>query len=156
MRCSKARNLIPKYVDSELQDSLVHQLRGHIETCASCAAEEAELTAALGMLDRWHSTDPKLGFDALLSRIEQTRGEAPQRRVPAFGIPSWVAAALATVSIGAGVIAGMVTQPETPMEVPSEQQVASAIGLGSFDDVLSASLVYGVEETADTEKGESL
>ena len=156
MRCSKARKLIPKYVDSELRDSLVAQLRGHIETCASCAAEEAEIRATLGTLDRWPSTDPKLGFDTLLSRIEQTRGKAPQRRVPAFGVPSWAAAALATVSIGAGVIVGIVTQPETPVEVPSEQQVASAIGMKSFDDVFAASLTYDVTEANDTEKGESL
>ena len=117
MRCSKAGKLIPKYLDSELEDSLVVQLRGHIETCASCAAEEVELRAALEMLDQWSSPEPKLGYQTLLSRIEHTCGKVPQRRGPALGVPSWAAAALATVSIGAGVIAGIVTQPETPAEV---------------------------------------
>ncbi|OFX16410.1 MAG: hypothetical protein A2Z18_01030 [Armatimonadetes bacterium RBG_16_58_9] len=179
MRCSKSRRLIPKYIDSELGDTQAQELRNHISVCAACAQEEAQAKAMLDLLDRWPVVQPVLGYEALLSRMEHSdervRGQAsrhmsfPRRREPSedmsfprrresrsFGVPSWAAAALATISIGAGMIAGMVTQPETPVEVPSEQQVSTAIGLGSFDDVLGASLLYGVAETANAEEGESL
>jgi len=156
MRCSKAGKLIPKYVDSELEDSLARQLRGHLETCASCAAEEAELRAALGLLAQWCSPEPKLGFEALLSRVEQAGAAAGERTAPLLGVPSWAAAVLAAISIGAGSIIGVTTSSGPPEETPSEQQVASAIGLSAFDDVLGASLTYGVGETDGTENGESL
>ena len=156
MRCSKARKLIEKYVDSELDDVLVHELRDHLSLCAACAGEESRARSMLGVLDQWSAVEPDLGFETLLSRVQHSNEQVHGQAARSFGVPSWAAAALATVSIGAGVIAGMSAQQDIPAARPTEEQVATAIGLKSFDDMLGASLVYGIEDAANGEEGESL
>ena len=145
MRCSKARKLIPRYVDSELDESTARAVCGHIEACAACRADEAELRSALSLLDEWAPADPKLGFEALLSRIDHRHRWPAEQTAPLLGVPSWAVAALAAISIAGGAVLGVTTPGTPPKQVISEQQVAGAIALHSFDDVVAASFAYGLE-----------
>jgi len=178
MRCSKARKLIEKYVDSELDDALARGLRSHLSSCAACAGKESRVRAVLGLLNQWSAVEPEGRFEALLARVERSderiRGQAdrhmpsprkwgfsrhasfPRRGFRSFGVPSWAAVALATISIGGGMVAGMSNQQDVPVTRPTEEQVVKAIGLKSFDDMLGASLVYGIQDKADSEEGGSL
>ena len=154
MRCSKAGKLIPRYVDSELDQSAAQELEGHLQTCPRCRAEEARLRSCLALLAQWAPVETRLGYDALLDRIQQRAAIGSKRNTaPAFGVPSWAAAGLAAISIAGGVMFGMQAPDAQPRTVPTEQVVSSSIGLQSFDDIVEASMIYGAG--APDTKGES-
>ena len=145
MRCSKAGKLIPRSVDSELDESAAQAVRSHIASCAACRAEEAELRSTLGLLGEWVGADTKLGYEALLERVDQRSRGPVERRAPLLGAPSWAVATLAAISIAGGALLGVTTAGTPRNPAPSEEQVASAIALHSFDDVVAASFAYGLE-----------
>ncbi len=145
MRCTKVRKLIPRFVDSELEESTALLVRDHIASCAACRAEEAELRSTLDLLSEWPDANAKLGFEALLERASQRSRKAAERRAPLLGAPSWAVATLAAISLAGGALLGVTTTQTPSSPPPSEEQVASAMALGSFDDMLAASFACGIE-----------
>jgi len=154
MKCSKARKLIERYVDSALPESAAAELQAHLQSCEACRSEEARLRGVMDRLNEWRGVEPALGFDALMERIQHRSTAANRAAAPAWGVPSWVVAALAAAGIAVGTSLGLVSSGSEPAQPPTEEQVASAIGLNSFDDSIAASFVYGIE-TGETEEGQA-
>lgn len=142
MRCSRARRLIPRYVDSALDDSEARELRAHLGECESCRAEESVLRGAMALLEEWPKAEPRRSFLDLHAKLDE-RGGVPVGG-PWLPVPKWAAAGLAALSIAAGVTLGVAGSDSSAAPVPTQQQVASALGLHSFDDVVEASLVHGL------------
>jgi anti-sigma factor RsiW len=145
MRCYNIRKLISMYQDGELDDRRSGEVRDHLAGCESCRMEESALREALAMLNAWPAPEPRAGFEAVLSRIE---GHARTRRtligVARLPLPNWAAAGLAILSIAGGSILAVLPGERAPGARPSGQQVASAMDLHSFNDVLEASVGSGV------------
>ena len=145
MRCYNIRKLISRYQDGELDDRRTREVREHLAVCESCRMEESALREALAVLSAWPAPEPRAGFEAVLSRIE---GRAGKRgtvvQVTMLPLPGWAAAGLAILSIAGGSILAVLPSQPAPGARPSGQQVASAMDLHSFNDVLEASVTSGV------------
>jgi len=145
MRCFRVRALLSKYLDSELGEERHDEVREHLAKCSACRAEEAALRRALDLLQEWPETEPQLGYDALLARLDQ-RQVARQSSVlvSKLPVPRWAAAVMVTTSIALGVALGIILpEDNTPTSPPSEQQVVSAMDLHPYD-VIEASLTYSL------------
>ena len=152
MRCSKVRRLISRYQDGELGEPQAREMREHLAACESCRMEESALRETLAMLSAWPAPEPKGGYEAVLSRVgDRARTRAPLVRLP---MPGWAAAGLAVLSIAGGSMLAMLPS-EPPGVRPSRQQVASAMDLHSFNDVLEASVASAVttQTSEASEKG---
>ena len=144
MRCGKAKKLIPRGLDSALSTADSASLAEHLSQCAACRAERDSLAQALDLLDAWQPGQPKLGYDALLTKLEQRAGPVRYRMlIP--GMPRWATAGLVAASIACGVVAGLSGEQPKPRRVPSEQEVASAMHLNAFGDVVEGSITYSVD-----------
>lgn len=139
MRCGKARKLMIGGAESaELAEHLLH--------CARCKAERDALARVDDLLDTWREGEPKLGYDALLTRLAERPGRA-HRTLLVPVMPRWAAAGLVAASIGLGIVAGVSTELPRSRPAPSEHEVAVAMDLGAFGDVVANSMVYGIDET---------
>lgn len=154
MRCSKARKLIDRYVDSALPRSAAAELEAHLRLCEACRADEERARGVLRRLEDWPAVEPAMGFEALWERIESRRTIAHRAPGQTRAAPSWAAAVLAIAGIAVGTSLGMLTPGSEPAQPPTEQQVASAIGLNSFADSIEASFVHGME-TGESEEGQA-
>mgnify|MGYP005841566119 FL=1 len=154
MRCSKARKLIDRYVDSALPRSTAAELEAHLRSCEACRSEEALIRSVMRRLDQWPAVEPVLGFDSLWDRVQNRPTVADPVPGPARAAPSWAVAALAAAGIAVGTSLGMLTPGSEPAQPPTEQQVASAIGLNSFADSIEASFLHGME-TGESEEGQA-
>lgn len=148
MKCSRAKKLIPIYVDSRLSEVWARELQAHIDSCSQCRRESDGLRAALAALDVWEAPEPRLGFDALLARLEAP--EVRRAKGSLWPVPRWAAAGLAVASVACGVYFGAYSPQAVRVECPSQQQVVAAMGLQSFDDVMEASLLHGVSSSDGT------
>ncbi len=140
MRCGKARKLIARSADSA-------ELAEHLACCAACREERDSLARVDDLLDAWQEGKPRLGYDALLTRLDhRTAARRSRPLVPAM--PRWATAGLVTASIACGVVAGLSGERPKPRPVPSEQEVAVAMDLSAFGDVVEGSLKYGLDDGA--------
>jgi anti-sigma factor RsiW len=113
--CRSHGELIGPYVLGALEPAEMDEMRGHLESCARCAAEERTLAGLPGLLDQVHADEPVATprpelEDAVLDRFVRERAEAtdppgrrPRRR------PGWrplaAAAALVVALVAALVVA---------------------------------------------------
>jgi len=138
MRCGKARKLMLRGTESA-------ELAEHLAHCALCRAERDALARIDDLLDTWREGEPKLGYDALLTRL--SKRPAGARRTPLVGVtPRWATVGLVAASIGLGVVAGVCVEQPKPRPVPSEQEVAVAMDMSAFGDVVESSVTYGIEK----------
>lgn len=147
MKCSKAKRLIPRYLDSELQQAVADELQNHLSACPNCRGEEQELRKASALLDQWTPVEPDGSFEGVLRRLEQ-----PARaRMPRFPVPGWAAAALAVVSLATGAVFGVYTVDTPPAQVPAQSTVLAAMDIDSFvvNDMLEASIAEGLSGDED-------
>jgi anti-sigma factor RsiW len=117
MDCSQCREVIHRQIDGELDGAEAVELAQHLESCADCALEEKELTAARLRLSDLAAIAPAVpvGFaDRVLSAIalnpqatlaERLAGVAGRARLPRRLSPpvrtlAYSALALAAVAIG--------------------------------------------------------
>lgn len=147
MKCSKAKKLIPRYLDSELQQAVADELQKHMSVCPDCRSEEEQLRSALTLMDQWSPVEPVGSFEGVLGRLEQ-----PTRaRMPRFPVPSWAAAALAVVSLATGAVLGVYTVDAPPTQPPAQSTVLAAMDIDSFvvNDMLEASIAEGLSGDED-------
>ena len=113
--CRSDGELIGPYVLAALEPAEMDEMRGHLESCARCAAEERTLAGLPGLLDQVHADEPVATprpelEDAVLDRFVRERAEAAEppgrrpRRRPAWR-PLAAAAALAVALTVAVVVA---------------------------------------------------
>jgi anti-sigma-K factor RskA len=113
--CRSHGELIGPYVLGALEPAEMDEMRGHLESCARCAAEERMLAGLPGLLDQVHADEPVATprpelEDAVLDRFVRERADAPEppRRRPRRR-PGWrplaAAAALAVALVAALVVA---------------------------------------------------
>jgi predicted anti-sigma-YlaC factor YlaD len=145
MRCGKAKKLISRSVDSALSTADSASLAEHLSHCASCRAERESLARAFDLLDEWQPGQPKLGYEAFLTRLDQRAGPVQNRTLVIAGMPRWATAGLVAASIACGVVAGLSGEQPKPRQIPSEQEVASAMHLNAFGDVVEGSITYSVD-----------
>jgi len=150
MKCSKVRRLVAAYVDDELGEAGARAIEAHLAKCPDCRAEADAVRKTLDLLGQWQPIEPRLGLDALRERVRQRRSRVWQPLLP---IPRWAAVGLAALSIGAGASLGVRVPQAPPQKAPSEQQVASAVGLPQYDDLVEASLAQGIDEPSPDAKG---
>jgi anti-sigma factor RsiW len=147
MKCSKARQLIPRYVDSELSEGMVGEVQAHLAACGECRAEERSLRRALDLLGEWPDVPAAGQFEGVMRRVEQP---ATWRafRLP---LPRWAVAALAAISLAGGAAVGLRIDHAPPTKPPSEVRVAAAMDLNSFavNDMLEASIQKGMTSGQD-------
>ncbi|MCX8053865.1 MAG: zf-HC2 domain-containing protein [Armatimonadetes bacterium] len=144
MKCSKSTRLIPAYLDGELGEKVVRLLEKHLSECSNCRAEADAFRQTLVLLNEWSSVQPRLGIEALRERLKQRAGRVPQSILP---VPRWAAATLAVMSIMVGAALGLRVE-ELPATRPlSEQQIASAVGLPQYDDLIEESLAHGIGQS---------
>ncbi|MGC8863850.1 MAG: zf-HC2 domain-containing protein [Armatimonadota bacterium] len=141
MNCSRFRRLIPKYLDGQLAEDDARRVRAHLDACIDCRAEADSARRILELLAEWPAVEPRLGFGALQERLVQRTRRSTQ---PVLPVPSWAAAALAVLSIGVGAALGVRPAQHEPPGPLTEAQVASAVGLVHYDDLIEASLAEGM------------
>jgi anti-sigma factor RsiW len=81
MKCDELRNLIDSYVDGELDPSRNHDVQGHLQSCAACAALNESLLALKKSVRATKFSAP----DDLLARIQT---ELRRSRAPAAPVRS--------------------------------------------------------------------
>lgn len=132
-RCPDTRALLPAYVEGDLDGPEARGVRGHLEICAACRAEEAACRAAMALLNAPEARQPRphgdlyAGFAARLAR-QETRGARRQtqlRWAAALGCMAVVATA------GASYLPGVVHRLTAPAPVrvavqPAPDVVAQA------------------------------
>jgi predicted anti-sigma-YlaC factor YlaD len=143
MKCSKCKRLVSAYLDRELGEAVAREVEAHLAACTGCRAEADAIRRTLNLLEDWQPIEPRLGLDALRERLKQ---RARPARQPVLPVPRWAAAALAVLSIGVGAALGVRVPQAPPAKAPSEQQVASAVGLPQYDDLIEASMARGINE----------
>lgn len=152
--CDEALDLLEPYVDGDLPPETADQLRVHLETCRSCAAE-------LALAERIRSelrALPQLDCPPeILERVRNQGGEVVPFRRRWAGVPLRVAAAAAVLALALGGGALFVRFQQQPRQ-PSAAEIAQATaearyalayigrvsrrtGLDLRDDVLSRRLV---------------
>lgn len=143
MKCSKARALMCRYVDSQLDEALARAVADHLGQCPSCRAEEAAQRGLSRVLDAWPEMEPVRGFGTLAPRLEQSH-TAPRTGL-VLPVPRWAAGVLAAMSIAGGVALGLLTPSgDAVREAPTPQQVAAAMDLLPHD-ALEVSFAYSAE-----------
>lgn len=75
MNCQKVNSRLPDLLLDP--QSVPAELRQHVEVCAGCSRELAELRATMGMLDDWAAPEPGPFFDARLLAQLRAEIEAP-------------------------------------------------------------------------------
>jgi len=150
MKCSKVRKLVSAYLDGELGEARAREVEAHLAACSDCRAEAEAVRRTLDLLGEWRPVEPRLGLEALRERLKQ---RAPRTWQPVLPIPRWAAAALALLSIWAGASLGLRVPQAPPAKAPSEHQIASAVGLPQYDDLVEASLAHGIGEPSPDAKG---
>jgi predicted anti-sigma-YlaC factor YlaD len=146
MRCSKARSLLTSYLDSELEERRSAEVREHVDACDACRAELAALRSVTSTLGEWAEVEPRLGFDALLARVDRRAAAKPRFELPALPVPRWAAAMLAVASVAGGVLLGTIGTGSTSVgsnKPPTAQQVAVAMDVQPHD-LVEASLAYSI------------
>lgn len=131
--------------DSALSSGESDMLSEHLAGCAQCRAREAEIASTLALLNEWPPCEAMRDYGAFVLGARKR----VDRQVGLPGMRRWVAGGLATMSIVCGVIAGLSTRPAQPSRTPSEQEVASAIDLHTFGDVIEGSITYNAETGSD-------
>ena len=150
MRCGRARTLISKAMDSALSTGETQKLAEHVSHCVSCRAEESALRQTLDLLDEWPAGEHRLDYTAFLSRLEERAGLAGSGARVIGWMPRWATAGLVAASIVCGVFAGLSGEREKPPRALSEQEVASAMDLRGFGDVVEGSITYSVDAKSGT------
>jgi len=155
MRCSTVRKRLNNYIDGRLDQSEAEAMSRHIGMCDACAREAGAASRVDDLLDAWETVEPRLGFDALVARIDQRSESAKSRRLGIWPvIPKWATGA-ALVGVLAGTITGAVTSDKSSSPVPDREVVASAIGLEHFDDTIEASILDSARVSTSSEGGVS-
>lgn len=113
-------------------------LSEHLAQCAACKAQEAEIQSTLALLDAWPAPEATRDYSAFVFGAPKQA----DRQMSLLGMRKWLAGGLATASIVCGVMAGLSTRPGQTVRTPSEQEVASAIDLHTFGDVIEGSINY--------------
>ncbi len=154
MKCSKAKALLSRYLDSELGEAQAREVESHLSMCPACRAQEASLRSALGLLGEWIEAEPRLGFEALLDRVERRRtARRPRPSWPALPVPRWATAALAAATIVGGVVAGTAHRDAVqPAEPATVEQVARAMDFQPYD-VVESSLTYSLTDEGQPSAG---
>jgi hypothetical protein len=136
MICLNVKNNLPNLLlDPE---SVPVEVRTHVEQCASCGKELAELKATMAVLDLWEAPEPSPFFDARMSaHLREERQAEPagfferMRARLLFGnmhLRPLTAGALALLLlVGGGTYAGFVTgnQPATASVSPAVKDLQS-------------------------------
>ena len=102
------------------------EARAHVDSCARCRREHAELRAVVGVVesDPIRSAEPDVPVAVLIDRVErQLDRVAPARPGPAVGwrlaLPAAAAAAIALVFLGPEVVSRFGSEPSAPAPVPA-------------------------------------
>ncbi len=86
MECTVYRILITGYIDNELSDDEMHQLKSHLQTCGGCVAHLRKMERMQTVLKRYHLVqevpETSRNFARNISRILQETTPAESR--PAF------------------------------------------------------------------------
>jgi len=88
MRCTKIKNLLPLFLDSQLNQRLSLKIKAHLDTCMDCSKEYELLRKTWGLLEEYRPVSPSPNFKALFwQRLVQE--EAWERR-PVFVFPKLI------------------------------------------------------------------
>lgn len=156
MRCSRAGQLLTRYLDSELGESQSAEVGAHVDACDACRAELAALRGVTDLLGEWAEVEPRLGYDALLARVDRRATAKPRFGLPALPVPSWAAAMLAVASVAGGILLGTIgtgNTSQSPGKPPTAQQVAAAMDVQPHD-LVEASLAYSLGGSVHGSAGE--
>jgi anti-sigma-K factor RskA len=142
------------YVLGALEPGEAERFEAHLATCGDCAHEVAELSALRDELDEVPPEafldGPPEGGDLLLQRtLRSIRAEDPPRARPRLLTLAGAAAVLAVVALGAGVLVGRGTAPETtaspaPPTATGESRAPGTRTLTATDAQTGVSLVADV------------
>ena len=151
MRCAGARKLMWRAQDSALSEIDSDALNGHLSQCAECRAERDAVTQTMGLLDAWQTPQPTRNYASFLQRVQR---DQVRRQKPAFR--RWLAGGLATASIVCGIGLGFLTADPVEQPVPSENELASAIGLHTFGDMIESAIHYDPDSTVGVQNGKEI
>jgi anti-sigma factor RsiW len=150
MKCDRARKLISKRLDGELDQAGEALLLKHLDHCAACTAYAADL-ASLG-LNAFEAPGPTPGFAAgVMARVEESPGQRPVvlsrpglYRPIAVGLG--LAASIAGFAVGSGL--SFAAAPEQSAE-PGVEQIASNAIDPLADESIETVLIAMLTETED-------
>lgn len=77
MDCKTCRTLLPDLLFEP--DRVSPAAQGHLEACADCRTELAELRATMDLMDAWTAPEPSAYFDSRVhARLREAQREAPE------------------------------------------------------------------------------
>lgn len=153
MRCTKAKNLIWRAVDSALSSVESEALNDHLAQCAGCRAEHESALKTMRLIDCWEAPQPVGDYNAFLMKLTQE-----STKPVGLVFRRWLAGGLAAASIVCGVAIGLMTGAPAARPVPTEEELASAIGLHTFGDVVEGAIHYTSDSTfvSESQRGADL
>ncbi|MFQ3549362.1 MAG: zf-HC2 domain-containing protein [Armatimonadota bacterium] len=134
------------YLDKEFSESEIKELETHISSCEECKKELAELISLNLLLASVKNVESDKNFADVQRKIADTN-TSNKTMNQLFGLPRWSVAAIAVASILFGFVLGTTNLKETLQDNPSQELVADAMELWTFDDMVAASFVYGQKNT---------
>ncbi len=153
MRCTKAKKLIWRAVDSTLSSAESETLNDHLAQCADCRTEHESALKTMQLIDCWEAPQPVGDYNAFLMSLSQDSAK-PVGLV----FRRWLAGGLAAASIVCGVALGLITGVPATRPAPTEEELASAIGLHTFGDMVESAIHYTSDSafTPESHKGSDL
>ncbi len=153
MRCTEAKKLIWRAVDLALSGAESEMLDDHLAQCAECRTEHESAVKTMQLIDCWEAPEPVGDYNAFLMSLSQDSAK-PVGLV----FRRWLAGGLAVASIVCGVALGLVTGASVTRPVLTEEELASAIGLHTFGDMVESAIHYTSDSalTPESHKGSDL
>lgn len=119
-RCAAVRELLPAYVEQELNEAAAGRVQAHLSSCAECRKEASRYRTALHALNARTPAQPGDLYPAFAARLARQSRPSPARRL------RWAATcACAALTLAAG---AFVLSSRAPRQVGPGPLIHAAVG----------------------------
>jgi anti-sigma factor RsiW len=106
MKCEDLKNLIPEYLQGDLEQFDLDEISSHLFNCPNCREELELFEKSWSLLDSWEEISPSPGFQsAVMREIRKERQQQKKSFIDMvislfrFNVPAWAAALMIITGI---------------------------------------------------------
>lgn len=141
MSCEEIKNLLDEYITGELDEQSCGEVEKHLDSCADCHRELAELKALKGELSKLAQNVPDGFDDRLRAKIKK------QKRIAFFGLTGIGASAAAAVVLICLIGIGYGSSEHLEGRLEAARENSNMVTKSTADDVTEMENIAAQEET---------